>query len=189
MKAYMEIICDRDVADELFSYPTNRVDVISYDEHILVDNGRKYDIKMVTRGRCMMCGKDLTEGLFFCKECEEKARLKMFEADEYEGCWNCVHESRFDTFKEPCHSCYGLSHYERKDCVCDATIEEHIKQLKKLKSFHNGSYGASINFAIDTMRKYQQIVRIYQKWNEVNDFSYNQAMQQIGEVLEDGNDD
>lgn len=40
--------------------------------------------------------------------------------------------------------------------------------------------------AIDTMRKYQEIEQIYQKWNEVNDFSYNQAMQKIGEVLEDG---
>lgn len=38
---------------------------------------------------------------------------------------------------------------------------EHIAQLKKLKSFHNGSYGASINFAIDTMRKYQKIEDIY----------------------------
>jgi len=37
------------------------------------------------------------------------------------------------------------------------TIDEHIVQLKKLKSFHNGSYGASINFAIDTMNKYQQL--------------------------------
>ena len=35
------------------------------------------------------------------------------------------------------------------------TIGEHIIQLKKLKSFHNGSYGASINFAIETMRRYQ----------------------------------
>jgi hypothetical protein len=41
-------------------------------ERIRIDNGSKYDIKIVTRGRCMMCGKDLTEGLFFCKECEEK---------------------------------------------------------------------------------------------------------------------
>lgn len=38
------------------------------------ENNYKYDIKMVTRGRCMMCGKDLTEGLFFCKECEDKAK-------------------------------------------------------------------------------------------------------------------
>ena len=28
-------------------------------------------------------------------------------------------------------------------------IDEHIAQLKKLKSFHNGSYGANINFAIE----------------------------------------
>ena len=37
------------------------------------------------------------------------------------------------------------------------TIYEHIAQLKKLKSFHNGSYGASINFAIETMRKFQKL--------------------------------
>lgn len=41
------------------------------------------------------------------------------------------------------------------------TIDEHIAQLKKLKSFHNGSYGASINFAIDTMRKYQMMQADY----------------------------
>lgn len=69
------------------------------------------------------------------------------------------------------------------------TIDEHIAQLKKLKSFHNGSYGASINFALETMRKYQKIAQIYQKWSEVNDFSYNQTMQKIGEVVENGNDD
>lgn len=33
----------------------------------------KYEAKVITRGNCMMCGKELTEGLFFCKECEEKA--------------------------------------------------------------------------------------------------------------------
>ena len=46
------------------------------------------------------------------------------------------------------------------------TIDEHIAQLKKLKSFHNGSYGASINFAIDTMRKYQTMQEVLEKvWN------------------------
>lgn len=65
------------------------------------------------------------------------------------------------------------------------SMDEHIAQLKKLKSFHNGSYGASINFAIDIMRKDQKIEQIYQKWNEVNDFSYNQAMREIGKVIED----
>ena len=33
----------------------------------------KYEAKVITRGNCMMCGKELTEGLFFCKECEAKA--------------------------------------------------------------------------------------------------------------------
>ena len=32
------------------------------------------DYKVINRGKCMMCGKELTEGLFFCKECEEKGR-------------------------------------------------------------------------------------------------------------------
>ena len=42
------------------------------------------------------------------------------------------------------------------------TIEEHIAQLKKLKPFHNGSYGASINFAIETIRKYQKLQSDYE---------------------------
>lgn len=36
----------------------------------------------------------------------------------------------------------------------------------------------------DIMHKYQKIDEIYQKWNEVNDFAYNQAMKEIGEVIE-----
>ena len=43
--------------------------------------------------------------------------------------------------------------------------------------------------ALDIINKYQKIEQIYQKWIEVNDFSYTQAMSQISEVLEDGNDD
>ena len=42
----------------------------------------------------------------------------------------------------------------------EMSIEDHIAQLKKLKSFHNGSYGASVRVAIGTMRKYQQIEQI-----------------------------
>ena len=29
--------------------------------------------KVVTRGNCMICGKELTEGLFLCEECKDKA--------------------------------------------------------------------------------------------------------------------
>ena len=32
------------------------------------------------------------------------------------------------------------------------TREEAIKQLKKLKSFHNGSYGEALNFAIESIK-------------------------------------
>ena len=71
------------------------------------------------------------------------------------------------------------------------TIDEHIAQLKKLKSFHNGSYGANINFAIDTMRKYQKIQEIV-RWNNAPSPYYKpdgQLFREICEVLEDGNDD
>lgn len=34
----------------------------------------KLDYKVINRGKCMLCGKDLTEGLFFCKECEQKGK-------------------------------------------------------------------------------------------------------------------
>jgi hypothetical protein len=44
----------------------------------------------------------------------------------------------------------------------------------------------SIDVAIDAVRKYQKIEQIYQKWIEVYDFSYEQAMSQIGVVLKDG---
>ena len=45
----------------------------------------------------------------------------------------------------------------------EITIDEHIAQLKKLKSFHNGSYGASINYALDIMNKYQMMQADYEK--------------------------
>lgn len=48
----------------------------------------------------------------------------------------------------------------------EMTIDEHMAQLKKLKSFHNGSYGASINFAIDSMRKCQRIAKAIDKVEE-----------------------
>ena len=33
------------------------------------------------------------------------------------------------------------------------TNEEHIEQLKKIRSFHNGSYGRSINKAIEALKQ------------------------------------
>lgn len=68
------------------------------------------------------------------------------------------------------------------------TIDEHIAQLKKLKSFHNGSYGASINFSLETMRKYQKIQEIVNTWrHDITAGDYH-CMAEVAEVVEDGND-
>ena len=37
------------------------------------ETDKEYEAKVITRGNCMICGKELTEGLFLCKECENKA--------------------------------------------------------------------------------------------------------------------
>lgn len=71
------------------------------------------------------------------------------------------------------------------------TIDEHIEQLKKLRSFHNGSYGTSVIFAIETMRKYQKIEEIVDKWNEgIYDdegLTHTEVMELVSdEVLKDG---
>jgi hypothetical protein len=47
-------------------------DILNMPTIIEADKG--YEAKVITHGNCMMCGKELTEGLFFCKECEAKAR-------------------------------------------------------------------------------------------------------------------
>ena len=38
-------------------------------------------------------------------------------------------------------------------CPCNRTAKEAIENLKKLKSFHNGSYGSSIRIAIEALEK------------------------------------
>ena len=42
----------------------------------IIEAEKKYETEVITRGNCMICGKELTEGLFFCKECEEKANSR-----------------------------------------------------------------------------------------------------------------
>lgn len=62
------------------------------------------------------------------------------------------------------------------------SIDEAVETLLGSRSYGTAVIAKSV--AIRTMRKYQKIQEIYQKWNEVNDFAYNQAMLQIGKVLE-----
>ncbi len=40
-----------------------------------------YEVKVVVRGNCMLCGKKLTDSLFFCKECEKKNRKREMNED------------------------------------------------------------------------------------------------------------
>ena len=35
---------------------------------------KEYGVNVINRGNCMLCGKKLTEGLLFCKECEAKGK-------------------------------------------------------------------------------------------------------------------
>ena len=62
------------------------------------------------------------------------------------------------------------------------SIDEAIETFLYTRSY--GTADIAKRVAIDTMRKYQKIQEIYQKWNEVNDFAYNQAMSEIGKVIE-----
>ena len=45
----------------------------------IIEADKEYGVKAITRGNCMACGKELTEGVFFCKECEEKGRKEGSE--------------------------------------------------------------------------------------------------------------
>jgi len=50
-----------------------------YEAETIIEADKEYDVKAITRGNCMACGKELTEGVFFCKECEEKGRTEGTE--------------------------------------------------------------------------------------------------------------
>lgn len=43
----------------------------------IIEADKEYEDEIITRGNCMMCGKELDEGLFFCKECEAKAESEV----------------------------------------------------------------------------------------------------------------
>jgi hypothetical protein len=74
------------------------------------------------------------------------------------------------------------------------TIEEAVKVLEQHHMWTGEPQeiidvkveNSAMGVAINTMSKYQKIEKIYQQWNKVNDFLYNQAMREIGEVIEDG---
>ena len=54
----------------------NSMEITKYDLSVItpiIEADKEYEAEVITRGKCMMCGKELTEGLFFCKECGDKA--------------------------------------------------------------------------------------------------------------------
>lgn len=69
LRAYREIYRKEHVDDCLRAEKTILTKIKNAPATIMPDE--KFEI--ITRGNCMMCGKELTEGLFFCKECESKA--------------------------------------------------------------------------------------------------------------------
>lgn len=78
------------------------------------------------------------------------------------------------------------------------TIEDCINELQKLKlpiskhdlSFHfvEHTRNKTVETAIDTMRKYQKIVQIMERTVDDGTSMYD-TLQEIEEVIEDGNDD
>ena len=71
------------------------------------------------------------------------------------------------------------------------TIDEHIKTLESYGKGRKGFTGqpidfqASINFAINTMHKYQKIVQIMERTVDDGTSMYD-TLQEIEEVIEDG---
>ena len=70
------------------------------------------------------------------------------------------------------------------------SIEEAITKYKNNAEYErtHGNLQGCLEFRqlAEWLCKYQKIEQIYKKWNDVNDFSYNQAMQKIGVVIEKG---
>ena len=60
-------------------YVDEKVRLISNSVPTYIFNGDEYGLKIVNKGNCMMCGKELTENdeIFFCKECESKNWTKQ----------------------------------------------------------------------------------------------------------------
>ena len=68
----------------------------------------------------------------------------------------------------------------------DKTIEIFQGMKKGISPWYPEKY---FDVAIETMRKYQKIEEIYKNWCYPTYFNATDAMNKLGEVLKDGNDD
>lgn len=73
----------RNLYEAIKPYVDEKVRLISNSVPTYIFKGDEYGIKIVNKGKCMMCGKELTEDddIFFCKECEKKNWQKQCEAN------------------------------------------------------------------------------------------------------------
>ena len=72
------------------------------------------------------------------------------------------------------------------------TIEERIAQWVRVKHYASPRHYETLDVAIDTMRKYQKIEQILDDWKSDGgafEMSESYWLNQIREVVEDGNDD
>lgn len=55
----------------------------------IIEPDKEYEVEVITRGNCVICGKELTEGLLFCKECGDKVnraeKEKQMESEVKNG--------------------------------------------------------------------------------------------------------
>ena len=69
-----DLLADSYCIDDWSGNEVNIVDVMTVKmADAIIEADKVYEVEVVTRGKCMMCGKELTDGLFFCKECGDKA--------------------------------------------------------------------------------------------------------------------
>lgn len=76
-KGHGRILDEKDILD-VKNNDGGWYDLVDMPEYIagvkaIIEADKEYEAEVITRGNCMMCGKELTEGLFFCKECGDKA--------------------------------------------------------------------------------------------------------------------
>ena len=69
------------------------------------------------------------------------------------------------------------------------TIEERIAQLVRVKHYASPRHYETLDVAIETMRKYQQIEEIYKYWCYSTYSNATDAMNKLGGVLKGGNND
>lgn len=90
------------------------------DEKPIIEADKEYEAKVITRGNCMMCGKELTDGLFFCKECEDKEnKRKRLQKENTMDKWQKLKDILAD----------GKEHFPKDVYVSRPSVFEEILDI------------------------------------------------------------